>query len=60
MINTLFSGNEISRERNHYVCIAAICIDSVLRVDKKNYPQAYLEQCKYKIKNSQQILLMLK
>ena len=50
MINTLFSGNEIPRERNHAVCIAAICIDSVLRVDKKNYPQLYLEQCKYKIK----------
>ena len=50
MINTLFSGNEISKERNHYICIAVICIDSVLRVDKKNYPQFYLEQCKYKIR----------
>ena len=50
MVNTLFSGNEIPRERNHYVCIAAICIDSVLRIEKKNYPQVYLEQCKYKIK----------
>ena len=50
MINTLFSGNEIPKERNHYICIAAICIGSVLRVDKKNYPQVYLEQCKYKIK----------
>ena len=50
MINTLFSGNEIPKERNHYICIAPICIDSVLRVDKKNYPQVYLEQCKYKIK----------
>ena len=50
MINTLFSGNEISKERNHYIFIAAICIDSVLNVDKKNYPQIYLEQCKYKIK----------
>ena len=50
MINALFSGNEIPRERNHYVCIATIFIDSVLRVDKKNYPQVYLEQCKYKIK----------
>ena len=27
-----------------------ICIDSVLRRDKKNYSQVYLEQCKYKIK----------
>ena len=35
MINTLFSGNEIPKERNHCICIAAICIDSVLKVDKK-------------------------
>ena len=39
MINKLFSGNEVPRERNHCVFIAAICIDSVLKVDKKNYPQ---------------------
>ena len=50
MINTLFSGNETPRENNHYICIAAICIDSILKVDKKNYPQVYLEQCKYEIK----------
>ena len=50
MINTLFSGDEIPKERNHYICNAAICIDSVLIVDKKNYPQVYLEQCKYKTK----------
>ena len=30
--------------------MAAICVDSILRVDKKNYPQVYLEQCKYKTK----------
>ena len=50
MINTLFSGDEIPKERIHYVCIAAIFIDSVLRVDKKNYPQVYLEKCKYKMR----------
>ena len=49
-INTLFSGDEIPKERVHFLCISAICIDSVLRTDKKNYPQVYLEQCKYKIK----------
>ena len=36
-INTLFSGDEIPKEKIHYVCISAICIDSVLRLDKKNY-----------------------
>ena len=35
IINTLFSVNEIPKERNHYICIAATCIDSVLRVGKK-------------------------
>ena len=50
MINTLFSGNEIPKERNRYVCITAIFIDYVLKVDQENYPQVYLEQCKYKIK----------
>ena len=28
--------------------MAAICIASVLRVGKENYPQVYLEECKYK------------
>ena len=35
MINTLFPGDEIPKEKINYVCIAAVCIDSVLRVDKK-------------------------
>ena len=38
MINAVFSGNEIPRERNHYICIAAICIDSVLKIKNKNDP----------------------
>ena len=36
----------------HYTCIVCITIDSVMRMDKKNYPQVYLE-CKYKIKKIQ-------
>ena len=50
MINTLFTGNSIPKKRIEYVCIPVISVDSVLKVDKKNYPQVYLEQCKYKIK----------
>ena len=37
-------------KKNHYICIPAIDIDSVLKIDKRAYPQAYLEQCKYKLK----------
>ena len=50
MVNTLFSRNEIPKERNRYIFFAAICTDFALNVVKKNYPQIYLEQCKYKIK----------
>ena len=37
-------------EKNHYICIHGVEIDSVLKIDKRSYPQAYLEQCKYKLK----------
>ena len=40
-------------KRVEYVCISCISIDSVLRVDKKSYPQVYLEQCKYKMKKKE-------
>ena len=44
------NNNYIPMERNHYICIPVIDIDSVLKIDKRAYPQAYLEQCKYKLK----------
>ena len=47
---TFNNNNFIPTERNHYICIPAIDIDSVLKIDKRAYPQAYLEQCKYKLK----------
>ena len=47
---TTFNNNIIPIEKNHYICIPAIDIDSVLKIDKKAYPQAYLEECKYKLK----------
>ena len=52
-INTLFSRDEIPKEKMYYVCISSICIDSVLREDKKSYPQVYLGQCKYKIRKGE-------
>ena len=47
---TTFNNNDIPRERNDYICIPVINIDSVLKIDKRVFPQAYLEQCKYKLK----------
>ena len=36
----------------NYTCIACITIDSVMRMDKKNYPQVYLKECKYRMKKT--------
>ena len=47
---TTFTDNVVPIEKNHYICIPARDIDSVLKIDKNVYPQAYLEQCKYKLK----------
>ena len=52
-IRTIFLGNEMPKENIYYTCIACITIDSVMKTDKKNYPQVYLEQCKYKVKKIQ-------
>ena len=50
VIKTLFDGDKIPEEKIEYACIACISTDSILKVDKKCYPQVYLEQCKYKVK----------
>ena len=48
--------NNIPKKRSHYICIPAIDIDSVLKIDNKRaYPQAYLEQCKYKLKKRKNV-----
>ena len=51
IIRTTFTDDIIPFEKNHYTCIPAIDIDSVLKIDNKRaYPEAYLEQCKCKLK----------
>ena len=41
------------KENMYYTCIACIIIDSVIKIDKKNHPQDYLEECKYRMKKTQ-------
>ena len=53
VIKTNFLGNGIPKENMHYTCIACITIESVMKMDKKYFPQVYLEECKYKIKKIQ-------
>ena len=50
VIKTKFLGDQVPKEGVHYACRACITIDFVMKMEKKNYPQVYLEACKYKIK----------
>ena len=53
MIETNFLRNSVPKENLHYTCIACVTIDSVIKANKKNYPQVYLEECKHKVKKIQ-------
>ena len=52
-IKTNFLGKSIAQENMYHNCIPCITIDSVLRINKKNNPQVYLQGRKYKIKKTQ-------
>ena len=51
-INTNFQGKKVPKENASYKCLSLIMLDSVIRVNKKYYPQTLLEECKYEIKKT--------
>ena len=42
----------IPKENTSYKCFSLIMLDSVIRVNKKYYPQTLLEECKHEIKKT--------
>ena len=52
MIKTNFLGDKTPKEKMHYTCITCITIDSIMRMEKKNYPQVYLRECKSRTKKT--------
>ena len=51
-INTNFQGKKYPKENASYKCLSVIILGSVIRVNKKYYPQTLLEKCKYEIKKN--------
>ena len=51
-VNINFQGNKIPNENASHKCLSLIMLDSVIRVNKKYYPQTFLEKCKYRIKKN--------
>ena len=48
LYNVNFYGNKIPKNEC-YTCLSVILLDSVVNVDKKYYPQIFLEQYKYAV-----------
>ena len=49
-INTNFHNNKIPRKGSQFICLSVILINSVFRTVKNYYPQVFLEECKYVVK----------
>ena len=52
VIKTNFLDDKIPKRNVHQTCIVCVTIDSVMRMEKKNYWQVYFEECKYRMKKT--------
>ena len=50
VMKTNFLDNGTPKENIHFIYTACITIDSFMKFCKKNYPQVYLEEFKYRVK----------
>ena len=51
-MNTNFQSKNVPKENASYNCLSLIMLDSVIRVNKRYYPQIFLEECKYVIRKN--------
>ena len=56
-VNTNFQCKKVNasfkpKENASYKCLSLIMLDSVIRVNKKYYPETLLEECKYVIRKN--------
>ena len=51
-INTNCHNDRIPKEGSECICLSVILTDSVYRTGKNYYPQVFLEECKYVVKEN--------
>ena len=44
-------NNKLPEENKPYKCVSLISLDSIVKIDKKYYPQTLLQECVYKVIN---------
>ena len=50
-VNTNFQGKKTPKENLSYKCLSIITLESIIKANKKYYPQILLDECKYEVKN---------
>ena len=58
-ISTNFDSDKVPKEGSEYICLSVILIDSVLRKGKYYYPQAFLEERRYIVKEKRSLNILL-
>ena len=51
-LNTNFHDHKAPKEGSQYICLSVNLVDSIFRLGKKYYPQLFLKEFKYVIKES--------
>ena len=51
-MNKDFQGKKVPKENASYKCLSLVMLGSVIRVNKKYYPQTLLGECKYVIRKN--------
>ena len=51
-VNSNFEGKKVPKENASYKYLSLIMLDSIIRVNKKYYPQTLLEECKYVVRKN--------
>ena len=49
-VNTKFRNHKMPRERSDGIFLSVVLTDSVFKMGKSYYPQVFLEECKYIVK----------
>ena len=50
-LTTNFQDKKTSKENSSYKCLSIITLESIIKINKKYYPQILLDECKYEVKN---------
>ena len=56
LYNSNVHGNKPAVDNGHYFCLSIILLDSVINLDKKYFPQIFLQECKYTMKKWIQLI----